>query len=578
MFEKLKGHFDNLSAEDREIKLSTDFGQSIDKLHSPINNEDLEDILLGEKTSDDGGIIAMTGFYYQMMVAVFYLGEVLQGNWDGMFLDHHQDIVLFNNSKQIIKFIQVKTKNVNYSEYDYKISSSWIPKLFKTIDDISLLKKYSIEFEIVSNCHYSEKNKYSLLPFYSHGNKELDENNDVIRKSSDKFLENAINSINKSLKKRKFLVSSKRRKISCSNREKAREVQKRYYFQKTLNYFKNFKMLHITHETLEAKVVREIPISLNFKNSQLSQNALNNIIAEFFHSCYNPENASIQLIADERLNNLREFIEKQLEISVVNAYHKSTEKIFYDYLAKLDKDYSNPKMKSDFIKEFRTFLDRFKIDIEESLSSSDLTMMNIINRYLKYNESINVTLEERECKEHFFDILSLLLFLKISIENDLKIEKKNRHILSVNIDRLLFFILGNNDDLREPSEVIQDFQALFPILDDSEKLRIIKNENINVIVSGIFDKENSSEYTTLKRGELNFSSIPSVDNPLLDDINNNNIKYVQTPISILYAHRNALVEINQNRTKYNDLKDMKNKIDEELKLDGIVKSVNNLSQ
>ena len=72
------------------------------------NNDDLEDILLEEKTSDDGGIIAMTGFYYQMMVSVLYLGEVFQGKWDGMFLDHHQDIVLFNNSQKIVKFVQVK--------------------------------------------------------------------------------------------------------------------------------------------------------------------------------------------------------------------------------------------------------------------------------------------------------------------------------------------------------------------------------------------------------------------------------------------------------------------------------------
>lgn len=570
MFEKVKDLFDNLSAEDRQNKLSVDFNQSIDKIRPPKNNEDLEDILLAEKTSNDGGIIAITGFYYQMMVAVSYLGEVFQGHWDGMFLDHHQDIVLFNNSKQVIKFIQVKTKNVNYSEYDYKISNSWIPKLFKTVDDISLLKKYCIEFEIVSNCHYSEKNKFSLLPFYSPGKKELDENNDVIRKSSDKFLEITINSINKSLKKRKFSVLSKPSKLSCVNREKAREVQKRYYFQKTLNYFKNFKMRHITYETLEDRVVREIPISLNFENSQLSPNALNNIIAEFFQSCYNPEDASIQLIADKRLNNLRDYIGKQLEQSVVSAYHKTTEKIFSEYLTKLHKDYSNPKMKSDFIRNFKIFLERFQFDIKESLSSSNLTIRVIMNRYLNNNDSINVNLEERENKEHFSDLLSLLLFLKISIEKDLNIEEKNRHILSVNLDRLLFLILGNNDDLREPSEIVQDFQGLFPILDDSEKLRIANSGNITVIVSGIFDKENSNEYTTLKKEELDFSIDPSVNNRLLDEISNNSIKNVQTPINILYAHRNDLAEINQNRTKYNDLVDIKNKIDKVLKLDGIV--------
>lgn len=58
------------------------------------------------------------------------------------------------------------------------------------------------------------------------------------------------------------------------------------------------------------------------------------------------------------------------------------------------------------------------------MSSSDLTMMGIINRYLKYNESINVMLEESDRKEHFNDLFSLLLFLKISIESDIKIDEK----------------------------------------------------------------------------------------------------------------------------------------------------------
>lgn len=119
-------------------------------------------------------------------------------------------------------------------------------------------------------------------------------------------------------------------------------------------------------------------------------------------------------------------------------------------------------------------------------------------------------------------------------------------------------------------EVIQDFKDLFPRLDDSEKLRIATSENISMIISGIFDKENGSDYTKLKQEELNFSIIPSIGNPELDDISANSIKDVQIRINILYAHHDDLVTINKHRGKYNNLMDMKNKIDEELQLDGIV--------
>ena len=537
MIDNLKNHFDNLFTEDKNNILNIDFSQSIDKLYAPINNEDIEDILLAEETSDDGGIIAMTGFYYQMMVAVLYLGEVFQGDWDGMFLDHHQDIVLFNNSKKIIKFIQVKTKNSTYAPANKKIVESWIPKLFITAFNIKQKQDFNLKFELVSNCFFQDQKNFNISPFYP-------------------------DSESRSIEETKQMISAS-------------------FGSKVINYndnnedfldqaFENFNMRHIPHESLEEKVVRNIPISLGFVNNQLSQDMLDHIISEFFKSCYNPEDASVQLISGERLNKLKGIIKKQLENSVVNAYHTSSEKIFTDYLTKLDKEYSHPKMKSDFIKEFRIFLDRFDVEIKKTLSSSDLTMMGIINRYLNYNESINVMLEENDRKEHFNDLFSLLLFLKISIESDIKIDEKNRHILSVNLDKLLFLVLGNDDNFREPSEIIKEFKDLFQRLDDSEKFRIFYSGNISVIISGKFYNENSSEYTTLKKEELDFYTTPSINNPKLDDMSTNNIKDVQAPINILYAHRKRLAEINDDRIKYNNLVEMKNKIVEELQLDGII--------
>ena len=73
-------------------------------------------------------------------------------------------------------------------------------------------------------------------------------------------------------------------------------------------------------------------------------------------------------------------------------------------------------------------------------------------------------------RNYFNDLFSLLLFLKISIESDIKIDEKNRNILSVNLDKLLFLVLGNDDNFREPSEIIKEFKDLFQRLDDSVKI------------------------------------------------------------------------------------------------------------
>lgn len=45
-----------------------------------------------------------------------------------------------------------------------------------------------------------------------------------------------------------------------------------------------------------------------------------------------------------------------------------------------------------------------------------------------------------------------------------------------------------------------------------------------MIISGKFYNENSSEYTTLKKEELDFYTTPSINNPKLDDMSTNNIK------------------------------------------------------
>lgn len=525
---------EDLSDEDKNSILNMDFNQSIDQIRAPINNADLEDILLDKKTSDNGGIVAMTGFYYQMMVSVLYLGEVFQGKWDGMFLDHHQDIVLFNNSEKIVKFIQVKTKNKSYSAADIKIAKSWIPKLFITAYNIEQLSGFDLRFEIVSNCFYQDTTSFNISPFYP-------------------------NSDNKSDKPIKKLVSQ-----NFNLKHIDAEGTKESLLNKA---FQNFNMKHFLPEQLEYKIATSIPKILGFEFSQLSTEILNQVIAEFFNACYDPKDASIQLIKDEKLNNLREYIKKKLIDNLTKEYHsKSDEKILTQYFTKLDSDYSNSKLNSNFISEFKLFVDGFREELENILSGCDLTMMGIINLYLKYNKGIDVKLEESDCENHFNDLLSLLLFLKIFIEENLMIKEKNRHILSVELDRLLFLILGNNDDMRDSFEVIENFKDLFPRLDNSEKLRIANSRDVSIIVSGQFDNDNSDQHTELKKEELDFSLNPSINNSKLDELNANNITDVQLPINILYAHRDNINAVNKTRKQYNNLKEMKKKIDKELKL------------
>lgn len=530
----------NISAEERNNILNVDLSGSLEQVKSPIPNKDLEDILLDNKPLDNGGITAMTGFYYQMMVSVFYLDEVFQGKWDGIFLDHHQDIVLFNNKKRIVKFIQVKTKNRSYAAAHMELVNDWIPKLFLTAYNMKELRDFEISFELVSNCHFQDQKEFNISSFYpdSYGRS----NKKAVKKISDKFVE----------------------KLSAI--ENSRDNINKFLEQA----FKNFKIKHMTPQNLEAQTTINIPKTLEFEKSALGHDVINKIISEFFRACYNPKDASIQLISDKKLSKLKAYIIKCLSNDIRDIYHKkSDESILNRYFTKLKCEYSKTRLDPHFIREFEKFIDEFRGDIEKILSSSNLTMLHIISLYLEKNSGINVALDETSKTKCFKDLLSLLLFLKISIRSDLGISDDSQHLLAIQLDKFLFLILGNSDDMLEVSDIIENFKDLFTRLDVSEKLRIVNSRNISMIISGEFD-DDDDEYTKVRKDELDFSVIPSSGITKLDDINNRNITDVQKDIKILYAHSDKLHKIDKNRKKYTSLQDMKNKIDSELNLHGFI--------
>ncbi|NEX49371.1 dsDNA nuclease domain-containing protein [Lactococcus lactis] len=558
-----------LSHEEVENIKKIDFSSSPYEIKSPSSNEDLEDIgkeLCDYPTSDDGGIIAMTGFYYQMMVSVHYLGEVFQGKWDGIFLDHHQDIVLFNNSKKVVKFIQVKTTNKNFSGYDSNISKKWIPKLFKSAYDIPKLNEFTLQFEIISNCFYSDGTNYKLSPFYSGDNKEFKKNL-VLSTSSEEFK----NMIHSTFKKLKYNSVDNFTRLKI-NKNRIFDLNKTLN-QKIENYFENLKIKYLTPKELISQIKTTIPQVLGFENSQLSYSVINNIISEFFKACYNPKDPTIQLIAGESLNELKDYTKKQLTNDVTSAYHRmSDEKVLTEYFTYLDEMYSNSnkKLNVQFLQEFKSFADIYREDLENILSSSNLSMVDIINQYLKKDRYIEVN--EAKRSTHFKNLLSLLLFLKISFPQKLEIEDKNRHILSFKLNDQTFLVFGNSEIDSLIDEIINEFKDSFIRLGNAEKLRIMSSNNIALIISGLFDDRDIDDSKKLERTELDFSTNVQNINEKLDDINTSNITNVQTDISILYSSQTRLESITRSKRDYTSIQVMKEKIRKELKLGGLTKN------
>jgi len=66
-------------------------------------------ILIDTPVSERGGLVAITGFYYQMLAVIDYFIQMKQGKWDYIAVELHDDIVAVKDKQ--IRFIQVKTSN-----------------------------------------------------------------------------------------------------------------------------------------------------------------------------------------------------------------------------------------------------------------------------------------------------------------------------------------------------------------------------------------------------------------------------------------------------------------------------------
>lgn len=145
-----------------------------DLIDSKIKNKGSEEIALFLKSlepAETGGLTAISGFYYQFLVTIHYIIEMLEGKWDFVLMEHHDDIVVGKENK--IRYIQVKTSekvkinvtespanglytrtNKKINEKTFKKNNSWIDKLLANSHLTPKSEGYHTEFELYTSYHF----------------------------------------------------------------------------------------------------------------------------------------------------------------------------------------------------------------------------------------------------------------------------------------------------------------------------------------------------------------------------------------------------------------------------------------
>lgn len=120
----------------------------------------LKELLLALNPEEIGGRIAIAGFYYQFLVAIEYMIELLEGKWDFVCLELHDDIVV--GKGQHIKFIQVKSSQ----DTDKKVSETGIySRSLKEVNGTKLRKADSWVDKLLLKSRYFPKSEGFFTEF-----------------------------------------------------------------------------------------------------------------------------------------------------------------------------------------------------------------------------------------------------------------------------------------------------------------------------------------------------------------------------------------------------------------------------
>lgn len=130
---------------------------------------------------EEGGRTAITGFFYQMLIGIEYMIQMIQGNWDFVALELHDDIVAGKDKH--IRFVQVKSSKYPHQKVSetglygrssfkkdeeiFYYNDSWADKLLRKSHHFPVTSGYKCEFELATSYHLVEGSSKTDVSLYN---------------------------------------------------------------------------------------------------------------------------------------------------------------------------------------------------------------------------------------------------------------------------------------------------------------------------------------------------------------------------------------------------------------------------
>lgn len=187
---------ENYSLNDEENKKMLDKENELKKMFHELSNDEIVSKLIESKPSEQGGVIGISGYYFQMLVTIHYMIEMLKDNWTFIAMEYHDDIVVCNEVTNIVRFIQVKSSNENIkrvSQTDVYTRTnsrniSWIDKLFensRVFNGVEINKQFELFCDYFI-CNTSGHGKVEIEHYFRENdgsyNWEIDDEDDLFKR------------------------------------------------------------------------------------------------------------------------------------------------------------------------------------------------------------------------------------------------------------------------------------------------------------------------------------------------------------------------------------------------------------
>ncbi|MFD5852493.1 hypothetical protein ACFWGC_20185 [Cytobacillus pseudoceanisediminis] len=456
---------DDASLDPEKIKI-------IEKLKEQSQNNlvsTLNSLYSQEEFRDTGGENALTGFYFQFLTSLYYLSEVLEGNWDFIALELHQDIIVGN--AEIIRFIQVKSKVLQERKYIEKVSDTklyldWLQKLLPMARFFPKSTNKTTQFELVTNYmisnsptvnmeHYLYNDKFQL---------EITEDDDILKK----------------LKENPSKLGDSIFDYYNDCEENEIDLLSRFSIRPLTIHPDIKDFVHTVSSKLGALVT---------SSARLTFEDINFLIAELFYRCTHNSDKDTLIIDRNAAEQYLSVLKKRVSSNLAPFYNTTNSNMVIEkVIATINNDFSLMKLEDHIKGQLTDELEKLRNQLK-SWINDEKHALELLHRYVDAKEySLNVTqLDEIGVTTRYLELFKTIFVVGIIFNNEIILSSKFKSLLIKEINQLFISTLGL--DIGQTKEA--GIEKLFTIIEKStleQKLNMIIKTHYTIF-QGDYDEE-----------------------------------------------------------------------------------------